>query len=213
MTKIVVISDTHNLHNRITIPNGDLLIHAGDATMKGSFTEWAAFVNWFNLLPHTFKIFVAGNHDYILQEDPVLATSLFQSNVYYLQDSIININGILIYGSPWQPEFGHMAFNLPRGKKLKDKWNTIPKEIDIVVTHGPVYGILDMTAKGDHVGCDELRRAMRRVHPRYHISGHIHEGYGIVDRVINSKPITYINASICDLKYNPVNNPIIIDWS
>src|SRR3712207_5545038 len=110
MPRIVCISDTHNRNEQITVPEGDILIHAGDATFRGTIDEIERFNNWFAALPHRYKIFVAGNHDWLFQTDNRLVRSLLNENIIYLQDSSTEIDGIKFYGSPWQPRFYDWAF-------------------------------------------------------------------------------------------------------
>jgi len=88
------------------------------------------------------------------------------------------IEGVKFYGSPWQPRFFDWAFNLDRGEEIKKKWDLIPMDTDVLITHGPPYGILDLTHEGEKVGCEELMKAVLRVQPKIHIFGHIHEAYG-----------------------------------
>ncbi|HEX8289151.1 MAG TPA: metallophosphoesterase, partial [Pyrinomonadaceae bacterium] len=146
MTRIVCLSDTHNFNENIAVPDGDILIHAGDATVRGTQYEIEMFLSWFYSLPHKNKIFVAGNHDWLYQTDNHLARLLTADyKIKYLQDSPCRINNLKIYGSPWQPRFYDWAFNLNRGSEIAEKWKMIPHDTDILVTHGPPFEILDIT--------------------------------------------------------------------
>ena len=207
--RLVALSDTHLRHIRheIKVPPGDILIHAGDAMLEGTELEARAFFNWFGELPHRRKVYVAGNHDVIFQKNPTLARKLVPRGVDYLEDSEVSIDGLRIYGSPWQPEFCDWAFNLPRGDALRSKWNLIPDGIDILVTHGPPMGVLDMNMEGEHVGCQDLRKAVNRVKPRLHIFGHIHCGHGQV----TWDGTHFINAAICDERYGPSYPSTVMD--
>lgn len=204
--KIVALSDTHSRHRQISVPEGDILIHAGDATMSGAATEIAAFDHWLGTLPHPVKLFCAGNHDVLFERAPVFARSLI-TNATYLQDEMIEVAGLRIYASPWQPRFFDWAFNLERGAPLREKWDLIPSALDVLVTHGPAFGLLDRNDRGEHCGCEELRAAIERVRPRVHICGHIHEGYGRMEY----EGVRYVNASNCDERYRPVNPPLVIE--
>ena len=147
---------------------------------------------------------IAGNHDFGFEREAEAARSRI-TRAHYLQDELIEVAGIRIYGSPWQPWFMDWAFNLPRGGPLREKWSLIPDGVDILVTHGPPMGILDRTEMGEHVGCEELAVAVRdRIRPRYHIFGHIHEGAG---RQHEGETV-YVNASICDARYRPTGRPV-----
>lgn len=204
--RIVCLSDTHGLHDRLTIPDGDLLLHAGDATGHGNPAEWESFARWLAALPHRHKVAIAGNHDFCCERHPAASRAAMRG-VHYLQDELVEIEGLRIWGSPWQPWFYDWAFNLQRGREIAAKWALIPDGIDILVTHGPPMGILDRTANGDDVGCEDLRRELGRVRPRLHVFGHIHEAYG--ERVENG--CRFVNASNCTLRYEPRQPPIVVD--
>jgi Icc-related predicted phosphoesterase len=201
--RLVCISDTHNLHNEVIVPNGDVLIHAGDATNYGSAPEISAFAEWFNDLPHKHKIFTAGNHDSLYQRELALADTFIPN----LHDKSIEIEGLEIYGSSWQPEFFNWAFNLPRGKAIADKWKLIPEGTDILITHGPPYSRLDAVESGGMVGCWDLLQTVKRIKPKLHIFGHVHHSYGKMEKL----GIAFVNASICDEAYETSNKPIVID--
>lgn len=203
--RIVCISDTHTLHRSLDVPDGDLLIHAGDLSSRGRVHELEGFFDWLEEQPHRHKVFIAGNHDFLFQKDPRKARSLVRGATY-LYDSLVMIEGLRIWGSPWQPWFYDWAFNLQRGAEIKTVWDKIPLDTDVLVTHGPPYGIRDLCDSG-HVGCEELAIAVARVKPRLHIFGHIHEGYGKEYR----DGTLFLNASSCDLAYRPVNPPLVID--
>lgn len=207
--KIVCISDTHLMHMRqpIDVPPGDVLIHAGDATFRGDGYEVQEFSRWFGALPHEHKIFVAGNHDWGFQMQRGAAVGLLPAGCHYLEDSGVTINGVRFWGSPWQPWFLSWAFNLPRGAALKAHWDLIPEGTDVLITHSPPHGIGDWVDRGEHVGCEEMLKAVRRIKPIFHIFGHIHGGYGIKKKGAT----TFINASICDEGYVPRNAPIVFD--
>jgi hypothetical protein len=129
------------------------------------------------------------------------------ANASYLQDGLIEVGGLRIWGSPWQPWFFDWAFNLPRGPALASKWALVPDGVHVLVTHGPPAGILDRTANEEAVGCHDLARALERILPRLHVFGHIHESYGRLER----DGTTFVNASNCDLKYRPVQAPIVVE--
>ena len=204
--RIVLISDTHGLHRRVKIPDGDLLVHAGDLTNHGELEQVEDFNAWLGGLPHAHKIVIAGNHDFCF-EKPDRASRLL-TNATYLLDSETRAGGLRIWGSPWQPWFFDWAFNLERGPEIRAKWKLIPAGIDILVTHGPPAGFGDKTVGGDFAGCTDLLDELRaRVRPRLHVFGHIHEGYGI----FRDGSTTLVNASTCDIQYRAVNPPVVID--
>lgn len=203
--RIVCLSDTHTRHRKIEVPDGDLLIHAGDACGRGTLEEFVAFANWWGELPHKEKVFVPGNHDWICQREPEICRALLDGELLIDREAIIN--GLHVYGSPWQPEFYNWAFNLPRGHALRDKWALIPDRTDILVTHGPPDGILDMIPDGQHVGCTDLLRRVWEVRPKVHVFGHIHLSHGLR----REYQIDFVNAAICTEEYRPNNQPIVVD--
>ena len=214
MPRVVCISDTHNCNEEIVVPDGDLLIHAGDATTVGSVEQLRAFNRWFASLPHERKIFVAGNHDWMFERDNDLARRLLDSSIVYLQDSSTEIDGLKIYGSPWQPRFFDWAFNLNRGPELAVKWAMIPDDIDILITHGPPNGILDLVPRkgwDENTGCEELRKRVEQIAKlgrlKLHAFGHIHCGYGVHEEF----GVKFVNASTCDEQYSPTQPPIVAD--
>jgi predicted phosphodiesterase len=204
--RIVCISDTHSLHNEVDVPDGDILVHAGDFTERGELDDVAAFDEWLSTLPHAHKFVVAGNHDFCFERQPQDARARLQSAVY-LEDSGATAMGLNIWGSPWQPRFFDWAFNLDRGEPLAKKWALIPDDTDIVITHGPPMGTLDVTRRGESVGCQALAERMRVVRPRLHVFGHIHEAYGVQ----TAHGTTMANASVCNLRYKASNAPIVVD--
>lgn len=203
--RLVLLSDTHMTHGRIVVPDGDVLVHAGDSTKRGTLAQLREVASFLRELPHAHKIIIAGNHDFGLQEDPELGGELFGSA--YLCDAEADAGGLRVWGSPWQPWFYDWAFNLPRGEALRAKWELIPSGIDVLVTHGPPMGVLDRTVVGEDVGCEELRDAIAIVKPRLHVFGHIHEAYG-ARRVGET---LCVNASNCTLAYQPDNPPIVVE--
>lgn len=210
MPRIVCLSDTHNCQENIAVPDGDILIHAGDATIRGTIDEIVLFNEWFSNLPHKHKIFVAGNHDWLFEISNSRARKLLDSSIHYLQDSSIEIANLNFYGSPWQPRFFDWAFNLMRGGELSEKWKLIPDDTDVLITHGPPFGILDEVPRQyfvENTGCEELRKRVEEILPKLHIFGHIHCGYGTTEKF----GVRFINASICDESYDPINLPIVID--
>lgn len=209
--RLVLLSDTHEKHQQVQVPDGDILIHAGDLTMQGKSNAIAAAGEWLRSLPHQYKIVIAGNHDLLFEKRSFAAKAVLGRGIIYLEDSGVNINGINFWGSPVTPRFCDWAFNVNRGAAIRQYWNQIPENTDVLITHGPPQGILDevKTAYGvEHHGCEELWMAVGRVHPKIHVFGHIHEGYG---RVTQGQT-QFINASVVDTNYQVVNPVQIIDF-
>nr|CAI5864306.1 unnamed protein product [Callosobruchus analis] len=225
--RVVCMSDTHMRSIKFDIPDGDVFIHAGDFSNIGDRPSIIAFNQWLGSLPHKHKIVIAGNWDLTFDTKTVdhfkwlmhlrgrnvvpadtINLKQYLTNCTYLKDSSTEVYGVKIYGSPWIPERPNGAFSLKRGKELLSKWNKIPSDTDILVTHTPPLGHGDLTLSGVRAGCVELLNTVRlRVKPKYHIFGHIHEGYGVT----SDSEISFINASTCDINYNPVNPPIVFD--
>jgi Icc-related predicted phosphoesterase len=177
--RIVAVADTHLFHDELTIPDGDVFIHAGDLCRAGSTQELAVAAAWIRKLPHATKIVVAGNHDWPFVRDPQRAVELLGPNVLYLEDSGATIENVSFWGSPWQPTYGAWAFNLDRGAALAAKWALIPDRVDVLVTHGPPSGIGDRGLSPGRAGCADLRSRVRAVAPRLHLFGHIHQDGGL----------------------------------
>ena len=225
--KIVALSDTHTQHRQIKeVPNGDVLIFAGDLMNCGTDEiDIVSFANWFMNQPHKYKILVAGNHDRLFEKYEGFCvdffTQYYSKNFHYLHDSGITIEGVKFWGSPYQPEFCNWAFNVERGEAIRLHWNKIPNNTDVLITHGPAYGVLDqMNTPGSkyftegHLGCKDLLEAVERTKPKVHIFGHIHGGYGSYksdESVGLFLPTDSYNASICNEAYKPVNEPHVIE--
>ncbi|MHC4910897.1 MAG: metallophosphatase domain-containing protein [Planctomycetota bacterium] len=177
--RLVLISDTHARHRRLAIPDGDVLVHAGDFSAIGGVVDLLDIAGFFAEQPHEHKVLVAGNHDVCLFADPDEARARLGA-VHVLQDSGVELGGVKFWGSAWQPEFMGV-YQLPRGEPLREVWERMPDDTDVLVTHTPPHGILDETLGGLAAGCEELRERMRAVRPRLHVFGHIHEGRGQVE--------------------------------
>lgn len=220
MLKITVISDTHNKHNQLDLPGGDILIHSGDISSRGYNHEINNFCKWFEeqSSKYTTCVFIAGNHDFGFEDNPKEALEIVNSykNIDYLQDDLLMFgNGnydsmIKIYGSPWQPEFYNWAFNLPKnGAELDYVWNNIPMNTDILITHGPPKGILDTSGYGDSdLGCEILLNRINIVKPKIHIFGHIHGSSGYVFK----DGTHFFNASVLNESYVQAYKPYTFTW-
>jgi Icc-related predicted phosphoesterase len=206
--RIICISDTHGVHENLRLPPCDLLIHAGDLTRRGTLRELARASRWLHSQPAERVVLIAGNHDRCLERSPVRSREILSQLDIYLEDEAFEWQGLKIYGSPWQPKFFNWAFNLPRGEPLREKWQMIPEDTDILVTHTPPYGVLDKTRFGQHVGCEELARRVAELDLKLHVFGHIHEDYGV--RMRGS--LMSLNASTCNLRYDPVQPPVELEY-
>lgn len=213
--RLVLVSDTHGLHRRMPpVPDGDVLVHAGDLTSYGTLAGVRDAVAWLAALPHRHKVCVAGNHDWAFERHPVEAEALVPPGVTYLRDRGATLGGVRFWGSPWQPEFNAWAFNLPRGAALARVWARIPDDVQVLVTHGPPFGVLDRVDQGSgfrgtrHVGCEDLARRVAALPDlRVHVFGHVHEGYGMLE--LGGR--RFVNASTTTVRYEPVNAPVVVD--
>jgi predicted phosphodiesterase len=217
--KIVCISDTHTLHGKVgPLPKGDLLIHAGDFLSSGSHTELPSFMLWIAERAQEYPlgaVLIAGNHDKCLDPDPRHSKGFYHlakdslssiPNVYYLEDSGCTIGGLKIWGSPVSPFFFDWAFNRQRGAEIKRHWDMIPMDTDILVTHGPPLDMLDFAA-GRSCGCEDLLHKVELVKPKLHVFGHIHYSHGRAEK----DGTVFVNASMLNERYNPVNLPIEVE--
>lgn len=177
MPRVVAIADTHGEHARLTLPEGDVLIHAGDLSLRGTLPQLEQVARWLRAQPHPHKVIIAGNHDFAFQRERAAARALFHG-LTYLEDDEVTVAGLRLWGSPWQPWFHDWAFNLHRGAEIDAKWKLIPEGIDVLITHGPPEGFGDLVHDGERVGCADLLRHVSRVRPKLHLFGHIHEDRG-----------------------------------
>ena len=177
--RIVAVADTHLYHAELTVPDGDVFVHAGDLCRGGELHELEEAAAWLRSLPHPTKIVVAGNHDWAFVHEPARARAALGDGIVYLEDSGATIDGVRFWGSPWQPAFNDWAFNLPRGAPIAAKWAKIPDDVDVLVTHGPPHGIGDRGPVAGRLGCEDLLARVRRVRPKLHLFGHIHQDGGL----------------------------------
>jgi Icc-related predicted phosphoesterase len=211
MSKIIVdlLSDTHNQHDKFTTKGGEILIHAGDCTGRGTLKEAVTFLDWYKEQDYSHLVLIPGNHDFCFEENPKELKFLCDNRgIILLNDSgyVAKESGqeIRIWGSPIQPWFHDWAFNRQRGADIKKHWDMIPNDTEILVTHGPPMGILDKVAYrgsnlADNVGCADLLEKIKQTEVKLHVFGHIHEGRG----QHYDGPITYVNASSLDRMYYP----------
>lgn len=204
MKKLTIdcIADLHGF--KPELPGGDLLIIAGDLTARDTKEEYDRFILWLRKLPYRCKVVIAGNHDGLIEKGEVTISA--DPSYHYLCDSGVEFEGLKIWGSPYTPTFLNWYFMRNKGSDIKKHWDLIPNDTDVLVTHGPPYGIFDETENEIRAGCENLRLAViERVKPRIHCFGHIHEGGGSVSEI---EGITFINCSYVDEHYRPVNSPI-----
>ena len=204
--QFVLMSDTHEYHRDVAVPDGDVLIHAGDVT-RHSFSSRTVedFNRWLGELPHRYKIVIPGNHDYCFA-DP--AWQRLITNAVLLINDGIELMGMKIWGTPvTSVDFGN--FGGATAAERDAFYSRIPDDTDLLVSHGPPYGILDQGQDSiGHQGCHSLLAAVNRVRPMLHVFGHIHGGYGIV----RSNPTLFINAAVADQHGRPVRAPHLLHF-
>ena len=219
--KILLISDTHGLHKAVEakgFPEADMIIHAGDVSNVGTLRGLQEFVQWYTSLNYRYKIFIGGNHDFGLQKSPNIYDMMTPNNMNFLNDSHVTIDGIKIYGAPYTPTFLNWAYMKDRGTELKEYWDKVPADTDILVSHGPPHNILDYV-EGDpygnkweaqHCGCLDQLNMLRKLKLPLNVFGHIHEDYG-TKKVGKTQ---FINASSLDGRYVVRDKPYtLIDFN
>lgn len=209
MTKIVIISDTHDNDLRdLDLPEGDILVHCGDATGMGTVQAISKFNYQLSCLPHKHKIFIPGNHDWLFEKDRALAKTIMTNAIVLINEGI-TIEGIKFWGSPVTPEFNNWAFNYVRGDEIKKFWDIIPTDTEFLVTHGPPMYVLDQLPDGKHIGCFDLYNKIQGMNLKCHSFGHIHYAYGEYKSITTNTQ--FINAAICNEGYWPINKPWVIE--
>lgn len=206
--RLVCISDTHTFHNQVQLPEGDVLIHAGDLTSGGSVGAIQAALDWLGEQPIKEVIVIGGNHDFALE---TRRRELHTGRLHYLNNESVEIGGVKFWGSPITPWFMNWAFMVSRGPEIGRVWDEIPLNTDVLITHGPPHGILDQAIYGatDHLGCEMLAAKFEGeiIEPKVHVFGHIHGGYGQLERY----GTTFVNASQVNEEYRVANPPIVVD--
>ena len=214
------IADLHGHYPSLS--GGDLLIIAGDLTARDDIEGWSAFDIWLQNQPYKHKIVVCGNHDMSAQVTPEIGETLEKSEgVKYLCDSGTEVEGFKIWGTPWTL-FSERLNLRCRGftgteEELKEKFDLIPDDINILVSHGPAKGILDRTTSGEEIGSVGLLEVLTRVQPFLHVFGHVHEGYGYYKGTFKTEAgeelgvVHCLNSSYVNEKYEVINEPFRVN--
>ena len=210
--RLVCLSDTHGLHRQLAVPEGDILIHAGDLTvfdqpLAASLALLRDVNAWLGELPHRHKVVIAGNHDRVLQGEPKTAHRLL-TNAHYLENSGVVLEGLRFWGSPVTPVREGMAFATPRGEASRKVWDRIPDATDILITHGPPCGTGDQVQPwSKHWGCPSLTAAVQRIQPALHVFGHVHGGYG---QQTNRAGTLFVNCAVLNHQRVLTNPPVTV---
>lgn len=200
--KIVAFSDTHGEHHLIEdVPEGDVLIFAGDMTKHGRVSEVSDFADWLSQFPHDTKLVVAGNHDFCFdgnqREDAI--RELQKREIVYLENDCYQEEGVLFFGSPISATFDRYVFR-DEGAEFE-----VPDDTDVLITHGPPKGVLDYFSGNDHghVGSEKIKDAKKGMVLQAHVFGHIHEEHG--------SEVNCYNVSVLDENYDLVNSPTVLE--
>ena len=216
--KFIFFADTHRCEKEIVLPEGDVLVFAGDMCYKdpGPLVDVTEFLSFYCNLDYQYKIMIAGNHDWPFDNEcrQQVFEIISKTDIIYLEDSACEIDGITIWGSPVQPTTRGWPFYKDDGVSLLESWSRIPDNTDVVVTHIPPFGILDKNAKGEHYthkgepnSSKTLLRRVLEVKPRLHVFGHCHLHYGEVRR----NGVRFLNVCSMSANRKPENPPIVVE--
>jgi Icc-related predicted phosphoesterase len=205
--RIVCISDTHEWHRELAVPDGDLLIHAGDFTFWNHASKIRDFNLWLGELPHRYKVIIPGNHDRVFNQNPRNRTLI--TNAVLLINESVRLCGLNIWGSPVTCD--DAAYGYTRREDRARLNASIPRDTHILITHGPPYGILDREPSSyRRQGCTELRAAVIQLQPRLHVFEHVHGGYG----TFQNETTLFVNAALLgpagDLENLPISSWISV---
>lgn len=219
--KVVHISDTHMSHWQLKMPDGDILVHTGDISGATTANELIDFNNWLGSLEGKYRdiFLVPGNHDGQFEQLDFCRNII--TNAKILFDEAVEFDGYKIYGSPWTLTFFDWWF-MKDHDKIKEAWDKIPDDTNILLTHQPPRGLLDRAVaypqnKRDydknkivHVGCKELRHAcMTRLKKlKLNCFGHLHMDGG---KWVEENGIIFSNGAVLNDYYFVTNGPNIID--
>lgn len=210
--KIVAISDTHNKHKQLDMskyPKDATLVIAGDITSSGKAHEIVDFMLWVESLDFKYKILIAGNHDRGIENLPEDFAELMTDfkDIIYLENSSITLDGVKFYGTPNTPAFCNWAFN-KTAAEMKETWDKVPEDTDVLISHGPPNGVLDLVVNNwsplPNVGCAAMSAMLVEKSIPYCVVGHIHEQGGNHVRYHNTD---VFNASVLNERYEMVNKP------
>ena len=206
---IAVVGCSHGQHTKLTIPLADVLVHTGDYSRRGDESDAISFLKWFESQPHAIRIFCCGNHERFAETRPKAFAELVAQHApscHYLHDRSIELGGLKWYGANWTPEFCNWHFMARRGLEIREHWDLIPEDTQVLITHGPSYGRLDLVpaeyvenGRDRHQGCEELSEAIKRLKDlKAHLHSHLHS-QGCQTEVIDG--VTYVNAAVVDEDY------------
>lgn len=201
--EIVVVSDTHSLHEQLGELEGDVLIHCGDGCTVSSqgATHHDSLDAWFARQRFDLILAIGGNTDYEFARRCRAGVPPFR-HARVLHDEAIEFGGITLYGSPWTPFLRGMPF-YGDDARLRRAWAAVPAGVDVLVTHTAAEGILDHNRHGRSLGCEHLLEALARIQPRLHAFGHHHAAAGVLRR----GDTVHLNAAMVDSHYRIARSP------
>lgn len=222
LIRFVCLSDTHSQPLQVSVPSGDVLLHTGDFSRSGSAETVAGFNAWLQSLPHAYKVVIAGNHEHtfhaanwpMLKERYKHDFALFDAKklltaAIYLENSACEVFGYRVWGSPWIRADRPGAFTKQADEDLEAVYGEFRGPVDILMTHGPAYAVLDCNTEGKCQGSKVLSRLVERVKPLVHVCGHIHEAYG--EQITPDAVTLSLNAATCSVAYEALNSPLVFD--
>jgi len=212
--RLVVFSDTHTHHRKLVLPDGDVLIGCGDYSYQGEREVLLDFINWMEDQKHPHKIVVMGNHDRTADPKHIAYTpNLYEGlmkdkKIHYLFNSGVQIDGINFWGSPYIPNLPMWAFH----DGGKNKFEDVPPDVNVMITHGPPHRIRDYSmnfwGEKSHYGSVHLLNCVKNLKQlKAHCFGHCHLPSGCEE----IDGVKYINASICNEKYEPVRSVCVVE--
>lgn len=219
--RIYFYSDSHGQHNRINIPKDiDVAVFCGDCSNHPNpyqnENEIRLFMEWYRRFPAKHKLMTWGNHD--TSAALGLIDGARYPEITILNHSGVTINGLNFFGSPWTPRFGEWAFMKNRNK-MSVIWDSIPDDVDVLFSHGPPKGILDLALDIDdrktvvQVGCKSLYNRVRQINPKIHAFGHIHQSkelrnYGVFK---DGGDTTFINCAVASHADNIIRPGFVLE--
>lgn len=225
MKKLLFFSDTHGKHSRelakyINDADADIVIFTGDF-VEDRFSEvsYTNFFQWFSTIKAT-KIMIAGNHDFLLSERTFTKPQLLDEyGIHYLENEALEIEGIKFFGSPivvkrlLNKRTTHAVFYKQREDVNETFWDFIPSDTNVLLTHGPAFGIGDSARGNTPTGCIHLLNKLGTLKDlKVHAFGHIHEAHGLYYMQELDWKFVAINSSIVDQNYGLKNKPIIFNY-
>ena len=208
--RVVCLADTHGRHDELVVPDGDMLIHAGDFTSRGTLGEVADALRWLAALPHRHKLVVAGNHEFAFEQSPRVARGLVPPGITYLEGEPAIVEDLVVWGGPWVPLHAHWAFEA-NPLELRGHWASIPDDTAILITHTPAAGTLDQYDFRGPLGCPLLARRLAELSGlKLHVHGHIHAARGMVP-ILGRRAVAVNAAQLTGGPPRALQPPLVVE--